>query len=77
MRPVLKIREFISQYQQKLKLDSSSHPAGLVCETELSRQTPDNFDAATLNHLLQINGYYSAKARRWNKILPRPTFLRG
>jgi len=61
MRPAFKIREISSHYQQKLKLDFSSRPAGLEREIMLSGQALSTFDAATLNHLLQIDGYISAQ----------------
>ena len=61
MRPDLKIREFLSQYQQKLKLDFSSRPVGLERKIKLSRQVSSTFDAATLDHLFQVKGYISAQ----------------
>ncbi len=61
MRPALKTREFLSQYQQKPRLDFSSRPVGLVLEIKRSRQTSDTFDATTRNHLLQVNGYNAAQ----------------
>lgn len=61
MRPALKTREFLSQYQQKPRLDFSSRPVDLVLEIKRSRQTPDTFDAMTRNHLLQVNGYNAAQ----------------
>jgi len=61
MRPAFITRKFPSQYQQKLKLDPSSRPVGLEREIKLSRQASDTFDAAMLNHLLQINWDNSAR----------------
>ena len=61
MRSASKIREFLSQYQQKLKLDFSSRPVGLERRIKLPCQASDTCDAATLNHLLQINGYKAAQ----------------
>ena len=61
MIPALNIREFLSQYQQKLKPDFSSRAAGLEREIKLSRQAADTFDAASLNRLLQVNEYNAAQ----------------
>ena len=46
MRPSLKIRDFLSQYQHKLQLDFTSREVGLEREIKLSRQVADTFDAA-------------------------------
>lgn len=55
MRPALKIREFLSQYQQKLKLDFSSRPVGLEREIKLSRQASDTFDAADYFNVIRTS----------------------
>lgn len=64
MRAALKIREFSSHYQQLLKLDFNSRLAVLEHEIKPLRQASSSIDAATLNHLLQINGYISAQDSR-------------
>ena len=46
MRPSLKIRDFLSHYQQKLQLEFTSAEVGLEREIQLSRQAADTFDAA-------------------------------
>jgi len=61
MRSALKIREFLFQYQQKLKLDFSYRPVDLEREIKLSRQASDTFEATTRNHSLQVKGYNAAQ----------------
>jgi HPr kinase/phosphorylase len=46
MRPSLKIRDFLNQYQNKLQLEFTSREVGLEREIKLSRQAADTFDAA-------------------------------
>ena len=71
MRPALKIREFLSQYQQSPRLDFSTRRVDLEPEIKLSRQASDTFAATTRNHLLQVNGYNAAQdfIRRQNQAL--------
>jgi len=61
MRSSLIIREFLSRYQQKLKLTFTSREVGLEREIKLSRQASNTFDAADYFNLLQINGYNAAQ----------------
>jgi len=46
MRPALTIREFLSQYQHKLKPSFCSRKTGLERENKLPRLASDTFDAA-------------------------------
>jgi HPr kinase/phosphorylase len=55
MRPSLKIHEFLSQYQQKLKLDFISQQVGLEREIQLSRQVADTFDAADYFNVIRTS----------------------
>ncbi|MDH3858699.1 MAG: HPr(Ser) kinase/phosphatase, partial [Gammaproteobacteria bacterium] len=55
MRSALKIRDFLSQYQQKLKLDFNSRPVGLEREIKLSRQASNTFDAADYFNVIRTS----------------------
>ena len=55
MRPALKIRDFLDQYQQKLKLEFISRQVGLDREIQLSRQAADTFDAADYFNVIRTS----------------------
>lgn len=55
MRPALKIRDFLFQYQQKLKLDFTSRRVGLEREIKLSRLAADTFDAADYFNVIRTS----------------------
>lgn len=55
MRPALTLREFLNQYQQKLKLSFSSTQTGLDREIRLSRQAADTFDAADYFNVIRTS----------------------
>jgi len=55
MRPSLTINEFLSQYQQKLKLSFSSRRIGLDREIKLSRQASNTFDAADYFNVIRTS----------------------
>ena len=55
MRPSLKIRDFLKQYQQKLKLEFTSRQLGLDREIQLSRQAADTFDAADYLNVIRTS----------------------
>lgn len=55
MRPALKIRDFLDQYQQKLKLEFISRRIGLDREIQLSRQAADTFDAADYFNVIRTS----------------------
>ena len=55
MRPSLKIREFLSRYQQKLKLNFTSREVGLDREIKLSRQASNTFDAADYFNVIRTS----------------------
>lgn len=55
MRPSLKIREFLSRYQQKLKLNFTSREVGLEREIKLSRQASNTFDAADYFNVIRTS----------------------
>ena len=55
MRPSLKIREFLDQYQQKLQLEFTSREVGLEREIKLSRQAADTFDAADYFNVIRTS----------------------
>jgi HPr kinase/phosphorylase len=55
MRPSLKIREFLSRYQQKLKLNFTSRKVGLEREIKLSRQASNTFDAADYFNVIRTS----------------------
>ena len=55
MRPSIKIREFLNQYQQKLKLEFASSKVGLDREIQLSRQAADTFDAADYFNVIRTS----------------------
>jgi serine kinase of HPr protein (carbohydrate metabolism regulator) len=55
MTPALTIREFLNQYQQKLKLSFTSRQIGLDREIKLSRQAADTFDAADYFNVIRTS----------------------
>ena len=55
MRPSLKIRDFLDQYQQRLQLSFISRPVGLEREIMLSRQAADTFDAADYFNVIRTS----------------------
>ena len=55
MRNALKIRDFLDQYQQALKLQFTSRPVGLDREIQLSRQAADTFDAADYFNVIRTS----------------------
>lgn len=55
MRPSLRIRDFLEQYQQKLKLEFISREVGLEREIQLSRQVADTFDAADYFNVIRTS----------------------
>ena len=55
MTPSLKIREFLNQYQHKLKLEFTSRQIGLDREIMLSRQAADTFDAADYFNVIRTS----------------------
>lgn len=55
MRPSIKIRDFLNQYQQKLKLEFISGQVGLDREIKLSRQAGDTFDAADYFNVIRTS----------------------
>lgn len=55
MRPSLKIRDFLSQYQHKLQLQFTSREVGLDREIMLSRQAADTFDAADYFNVIRTS----------------------
>ena len=55
MRPSIKIREFLNQYQRKLKLEFTSRQIGLDREIQLSRQAADTFDAADYFNVIRTS----------------------
>jgi HPr kinase/phosphorylase len=66
MRPSLKIRDFLDQYQHKLQLDFTSREVGLDREIKLSRQAADTFDAADYFNVIRTSsvvlvGYQEAR----------------
>ena len=55
MRPSLKIRDFLDQYQHKLQLEFTSRKVGLEREIKLSRQAADTFDAADYFNVIRTS----------------------
>jgi HPr kinase/phosphorylase len=55
MRPSLKIRDFLNQYQHKLQLEFTSREVGLKREIKLSRQAADTFDAADYFNVIRTS----------------------
>jgi hypothetical protein len=55
MTPSLKIRDFLKQYQHKLKLEFTSRQIGLDREIKLSRQAADTFDAADYFNVIRTS----------------------
>ncbi len=55
MRPSIKIRDFLNQYQHKLQLDFTSREVGLEREIKLSRQAADTFDAADYFNVIRTS----------------------
>jgi HPr kinase/phosphorylase len=55
MTPSLKIREFLNQYQHKLKLEFTSRQIGLDREIKLSRQAADTYDAADYFNVIRTS----------------------
>ena len=55
MRPSLKIRDFLNQYQHKLQLEFTSREVGLEREIKLSRQASDTFDAADYFNVIRTS----------------------
>jgi HPr kinase/phosphorylase len=55
MTPSLKIREFLNQYQHKLRLEFTSRQIGLDREIMLSRQAADTFDAADYFNVIRTS----------------------
>jgi HPr kinase/phosphorylase len=55
MTPSLKIRDFLNQYQHKLKLAFTSRQIGLDREIMLSRQAADTFDAADYFNVIRTS----------------------
>ena len=55
MRPSLIIREFLSRYQHKLKLNFTSREIGLEREIKLSRQASNTFDAADYFNVIRTS----------------------
>jgi HPr kinase/phosphorylase len=55
MRPSINIREFLNQYQKKLKLEFTSRQVGLDREIKLSRQAADTFDAADYFNVIRTS----------------------
>jgi HPr kinase/phosphorylase len=66
MRSTLKLQDFLSQYQQKLKLSFISREIGLKREIKLSRQASDTFDAADYFNVIRTSsvvvvGYHESR----------------
>jgi HPr kinase/phosphorylase len=55
MRPSIKIRDFLDQYQHRLKLEFTSRQVGLEREIKLSRQAADTFDAADYFNVIRTS----------------------
>ncbi|MCP4335910.1 MAG: HPr(Ser) kinase/phosphatase [Gammaproteobacteria bacterium] len=55
MKPSLKIRDFLNQYQHKLQLEFTSREIGLEREIKLSRQAADTFDAADYFNVIRTS----------------------